>query len=98
MTKQLLKINDICELYDVEFDFIDKIIENELIPTVENDSELFIEENELPVLEKIINLHYDLGVNIEGIEVILNLLEKIDELNEEITRLNRIVKYFDQEL
>ena len=98
MTKQLLKITDICKIYDVENDFINEIVEYELITPVKTGSDLFIEEDELPVLEKIINLHYDLGVNLEGIEIIMNLLERIDEMNEEINRLQRIVKYFGQDL
>ncbi len=98
MTKQLLKITDICKIYDVENGFINEIVEYELITPVKTDSDLFIEEDELPVLEKIINLHYDLGVNLEGIEIIMNLLDKIDILNEEINKLQRIVKYFEQDL
>ena len=93
-----MKITDICKIYDVENDFINEIVEYELITPVKTGSDLFIEEDELPVLEKIINLHYDLGVNLEGIEIIMNLLERIDEMNEEINRLQRIVKYFGQDL
>ncbi len=98
MTKQLLKIDDICKIYDVENDFINEIFEYELITPIKTGSDLYIEDEELPVLEKIINLYYDLGVNLEGIEIIMNLLERIDEMNEEINRLQRIVKYFGQDL
>jgi len=44
--------------------------------------------------EEVIHLHVDLEINIEGIETILHLLEKIDTLqNEAIELKNRLRLY-----
>ena len=43
--------------------------------------------DEIHKLEKFVRLHYDLDINIEGIETINHLLEKIEEMQKEIVRL-----------
>jgi hypothetical protein len=38
-------------------------------------------------LEKFVRLHYDLDINLEGIETINYLLERIEEMQKEIVNL-----------
>ena len=48
----------------------------------------------MPRMEKIIRLHYDLEINMEGIEVIKNMLDKMEALQDEVRKLqNRLNIY-----
>ncbi len=48
----------------------------------------------MPVFEKIMRIHDELHINIEGIDVILNLLDKIDNLNRQLVKTqNRLGLY-----
>lgn len=83
-----------CLGHQIDISFITLLDERGLI-TIEKENEiLYIKDSELPELEKIVHLYYELGINIEGIETILNILNKNRELREEIIMLkNRLVFY-----
>jgi len=42
-------------------------------------------------LEKFVRMHYDLDINVEGIETINYLLQKIEEMQMEILRLRNSI-------
>ena len=41
------------------------------------------------------SLHYDLDINLEGIDAIYNLIKKIESLNEHILELRNKLKRFN---
>jgi hypothetical protein len=43
-------------------------------------------------------LHYDLGINMEGIDVISNLVKQIGELQQELASIKNKLTLFDAEL
>ena len=49
-------------------------------------------ENDLERLRQIQRLTQDMGVNLAGVEVVLNLLNEIERLNAEIKRLRRDIE------
>ena len=51
----------------------------------------YILPDEVHKLEKLVSLHYDLDINIEGIETINHLLEKIEDMQNEIIKLKNKV-------
>ncbi len=54
-----------------------------------------IEASAIPQVEKIMRLHFDLNINLEGIDVIINLLQQIETLQEEITQLKRRLSLYE---
>ncbi len=48
-------------------------------------------EEDLKRLETILNLTREMGVNLAGVEIILNMRERIMELEAEVARLRRLV-------
>jgi thiaminase len=71
--------------------FIDLLEENDLIHLEEIDSERYLHQDELNNLESYARLYYDLSINIEGIDAIRHLLERIHILQEEMQDLrNRL--------
>jgi len=92
--KEILKIEKFCELYEVPTSFVDSLNQLELIHLTTIDDELYIDNEELPVIEKFIRMHYDLDINMEGLDVINNLLDKINELQKEIILLENELKYY----
>jgi hypothetical protein len=87
---------EFCSSFNIEFKFLESLNEYGLIE-LENIEEIFyIPDNQLSDLEKMVRLHYDLDINVEGIETIINLLHKTDELRHEIENLrNRLGFYED---
>jgi MerR family transcriptional regulator/heat shock protein HspR len=52
-------------------------------------------ERDLERLEMILNLSRDMGVNLAGVDIILNLREKIEQMQQQI---NEMVKFLKSEL
>mgnify|MGYP000430098390 CR=1 FL=1 len=46
---------------------------------------------------KIIRLHNELNVNLEGIDVVFNLLEKEKQLRDELTALKNRIRLYENE-
>ncbi|WP_234110903.1 chaperone modulator CbpM [Chryseobacterium sp. R2A-55] len=88
---------ELVKIYDIEITFFDSLEEAGLLKTeTENDVKYLLYE-ELPALERFANWHYDLDVNLPGLEVIHHLLEKMERLSQENRRLMRLSTYFMEE-
>ncbi len=98
MDKQnLIQIETICYHYKVEISFI-KDLENIGLITVETyENTKFIHEDKISDLEKMIRLHNELNVNIEGIDVVFNLLQKEIQLKEELNALKSRLRLYENE-
>jgi uncharacterized membrane protein YjjP (DUF1212 family) len=60
------------------------------------EQEHYIHQEELPKLEKMVRLHQDLGINLEGLEAIHHLLEKVEQMQSEVNLLkNKLRKWED---
>jgi len=95
MSKYLIPIQKICETYQVNELFFENLQEYNLISLIKENNEFWIEENELNKIEKIMRLHFDLDINMEGIDVIISLLNKINQLNKEISFLQKQLKIYE---
>ncbi len=82
--KHYIEVEIICKNYHVDPDWLEELFENDLIEIVTQDQCPSIHEEQLAGLERMINLNQDLGVNIPGIEVILNLLKRIEKLEKQL--------------
>lgn len=70
-------------LYNIEIHFFDALVESGLIAVVAEQDEFYLDFEELNNLEHYVNLHYDLEINVAGIEVISRLLQTVKQLQEE---------------
>lgn len=80
---------ELVKIYNIEITFFDSLAESGLLQTVEEHEVKYLLYDELPVFEKFANWHYDLEVNLPGLEMISHLLEKIEKLREENRNLSR---------
>ncbi len=90
-TKQWIRLEVICTSYEIESSFIDSLYEYGLLEIVEEENARFIDPMHLSDLERMIRLHYDLGVNIEGLDTIRHLLERIETLQQEVLDLKNYI-------
>ncbi|AWG21919.1 MerR family transcriptional regulator [Flavobacterium faecale] len=93
-TENFIPLDTLCIHYKVTLSFFFDLSENGLIDIEEIAETHYIHQDSLHEIEKIIRMHQDLAVNIEGIDVVLNLLQKIDALTTELhTVRNRLRLY-----
>jgi len=90
MRKGLLSIDDLAGICSLHPDLIMRFLEIELItPAVEILDEPYFSTDTIVRLKKIQRLRRDLGVNLVGIEIILNLLDEMEDLRREVRDLKR---------
>lgn len=91
-----ISIQRICEIYKVDRGFLMSISEMDLLTLYEEGTEQYIPEDELPMVERMMRLHHDLGINQEGLHTIHHMLERMEGMQEEIRRLRiRLRRYED---
>lgn len=85
---------DLCAHYRVERQFIQDLQENGIIEIRQIERREYIPLKQIREFERMRRLHYDMNINIEGLEVVRNLLEKIEALQGEKQQLlNRLHIY-----
>ncbi len=97
MADKYILIRTICTHYGLEQDFLDRLNEVSLINYRMKDNDIYISENQISNLEKIMRLHNDLGINFEGIDVIFNLMERITEMETELKLLKSRFSSFNDD-
>lgn len=85
--EELIPAEDFCIHHNIEYSFISSLENSGLISVTSVRSSAYIHPDEIHKLEKFVTLHYDLDINIEGIETINYLLERIEEMQREILTL-----------
>ncbi|HEV8513324.1 MAG TPA: chaperone modulator CbpM [Cyclobacteriaceae bacterium] len=85
--EHLIAIEEFCIHYKVEPSFIYSLVEFQLVEVVTVEEKKYLSKDQLREVEKMIRMHYDLDINVEGIEAISHLLRRMDILQEELTAL-----------
>ena len=93
--ENLVPVDDICRHYHVEVPFINSLQEYELIEITNIEETAFIHPEQLQRLEKLVRLHYDLDVNLEGLDVINHLLQRIETMQHEMRALKNRLGMFE---
>lgn len=91
----LIAASDFCECHRIDVSFIRTLSEFGLIHTHVISQQVCLVPEELEKLEKIITLHNHLDINLEGIEAISHLLERMEEMKQEITSLKNRLRLYE---
>jgi len=93
-TKHLIPVEQFCSHYNIEFSFIDSLHEYGLVQLTRVEEVRYIIPEQIYELERMIRLHYELDINIEGIDAISHLLQRVDQLQDELRIMkNRLSRY-----
>jgi len=95
--KPLISTQTLCSYYNIEISFVDALNKMGLIQIEIIEQNQFIHQDQIGDLEKIIRLHNELNVNLEGIDVVFNLLEKERELRNELNVLKNRLKLYEND-
>ncbi len=97
MENDLLSVEEFCIHYNVEYNFLELLHEHELIEIVNINEHDYLHADALRNLESLMRMHYDLNINLEGIEVINNLLSRINNMHQKIMYLQNKLKVYGED-
>ena len=95
-TADMIVLDEFCASHEVEISFIRLLEEHGLIETIIVNETICVPGNELSKLEQIVRLHQELNINPEGIDVISNLLKRIENMQNEITELRNKLNFYEE--
>ena len=84
-----------CEHTQIEDSFIQRLHEFGLITFEEKKNDLFIDEKDISEIERMFRLHHDLGINFEGLDVIRQMLKRVQKMEKEMDLLQRRLKLYE---
>jgi hypothetical protein len=94
--ENLIALGDYCMHYSIEISFVHSLNGAGLVEIVTVQNTDYLHREDLAYLEKMVRLHQELDINLEGIEAIAHLLNRLDVLQEELNTLrNRLRLYED---
>lgn len=93
-TGEMITIKEFCIHHKIEQSFIYALKDTGLVEITTVEEKLCVPANQLPQLEKLIHL-YELDINLEGIETITHLLNRVHTLQDEITGLKNKLRLYE---
>src|SRR5699024_5625259 len=91
----LILTDDICTHYHVHETFIRALDESEIIHLKTIERKRYLPVDEIKEFEKMRRLHYQMDINLVGLEAIKNLLETIKDLQREKRRLENRLRLYE---
>jgi hypothetical protein len=71
---------ELVKIYNIEVTFFDELVDSGLL-NIQTENEIrYLMHEDLPSFERFANWHYDLEINLPGLEVIHDMLRKMEDL------------------
>jgi len=94
-SEYLIAVEEFCSIHNIDISFISSLKQTGLIEVTTIKEAGFIDAAQLQQLEKFIRFYYELDINLEGIETITHLLQRISYMQEEIRMLNNRLRLYE---
>lgn len=96
MDDRYISIIEFCNCHHLEYSFIHSLTEHGLLQTVVIENDEYIERERVRDLERMMRLHYDLEINLQGIDAINHLLDRVSDLQKEVRLLQNKLKRYQE--
>jgi chaperone modulatory protein CbpM len=96
MENDQIAVIEFCMHHQTDQSFVVHLHQAGLINLVSTGEEFFIPESQLESLERLWRLHTDLDINLEGIETVVHLLDKIEKLNLQLNNLRNQLRFYEE--
>jgi len=73
---------ELVKIYNIEITFFDELVDSGLLDIHTENEIRYLMYKDLPDFERFTNWHYDLDINLPGLEVIHEMLKKMEDLRQ----------------
>ncbi len=94
-TEQMISVSEFCMHHNIELSFIYSLNESGLIDITRVEEKIVVPISQLKHLEKLMRLNAELDINVEGIETIAYLLQRISDMQQHILQLNNKLAFYE---
>jgi hypothetical protein len=93
-TEHLILVRDFCVHHNIEITFVETLAANDLVETTTIEQTLYIEQAQLMQLEKFVRLHHDLNIHPDDLDVVSDLLNRLETLQSQVTSLQNQLRFY----
>ncbi|MBN8822822.1 MULTISPECIES: chaperone modulator CbpM [unclassified Spirosoma] len=93
-TQHLISVLDFCTHHHIEITFVETLADNGLIEITTVEQTTYVQPEQLGRLEKFVRLHQDLAIHADDLDVVSDLLERVESLQHELRQVrSRLIFY-----
>jgi chaperone modulatory protein CbpM len=96
-TEEMIPADEFCIHHNIELAFIYSLNKSGLVEVISIEEKIFVPANQLSHLEKLVRLYYEMDINLEGIETITYLLQRLNEMQQQIVALTNRLQVYENE-
>ena len=98
MKTDLILVEQFCLHHNIDVTFITALQDFGLVEVVIIEERTYLSQEQLLSVEKMMRLHYELEINLQGIDAIVHLLRRIEALQQELTASqNKLMSFGNRE-
>ena len=94
MSRNKITYRECLQIYQVEEAFLNQLESSGLIEIVIEEDDRYIEYDYLQEIEQFVRWHYELEINMEGIEALYHMLQQIQQLQEDVEKLRGELNFY----
>jgi chaperone modulatory protein CbpM len=95
-TAAWIPADEFCIHHNIELSFIYSLKDSGLVEIMSSEEKVFVHADHLKQLEKMVAL-YEMDINLEGIETITYLLQRMADMQQQILQLNNRLGMYENE-
>lgn len=96
MEADRIEVIEFCGYHNAEESFVSALKDSGLIDLVFIDGKNYIPSSQINAVEKFFRLYYELNINLEGIEAIYYLQNRMEELRHELMQLQNRLRFYEE--
>jgi hypothetical protein len=93
--EDMIPAKEFCSSHNLEVSFIDTLQQYGLLEVTTIEETIYLPPDELPQAERMARLYSELGINIEGIDAIKHLLQRVRDMQHEIMLLKNKLSLYE---
>jgi hypothetical protein len=93
--KNYILLTHFCQHTSISDSFLKSLIDYNLISYKEMENDFYILDEEITEIERMHRLHDDLGINLEGLDVIKEMLNRLQKMEEEMAYLKKRLNIYE---
>ena len=94
MSQTKITYTECLQIYQVEETFLDQLQSSGLIEIVIEEDDRYIEYDYLQEIEQFVRWHYELEINMEGIEALHHMLQQVQQLQDDVMKLRGELNFY----
>ncbi|WP_419211412.1 chaperone modulator CbpM [Maribacter sp. X9] len=94
-TENFILISHYCQHTQIPVDFIYTLQEYGFIETKQIENKVYVESHAIIEIERIARLQNELGINLEGIDALYNMMHRVNQLELQLRRTTERLKIYE---